>query len=208
MTCRATTWKYESLPVGPTEGQGPPPPGAEDEAKENLWKQARVLTRSQVVDIDGLCKRLDAKEPIVFSVRTFRNWDFQVVQETGEVPMPLPGATPDGGHAIVLVGYEFNSVAPGGGAFIFRNSWGKDWGACAAGTAEAMAPFLRLREGQRARGILLKIDGSQGRRPEGDPIVRKRPDTATEASIIDAGEDRGVRGCLVDDGQPGVGLRE
>jgi hypothetical protein len=102
--CRAVTWKYETLPVGPTEGQGPPPPGAEEEAEQNRWKQARGLTRSQVVDIDGLRKRLDANEPIVFSVRTFRNWDFQVVRETGEVPMPLPGATPDGGHAILLVG--------------------------------------------------------------------------------------------------------
>jgi C1A family cysteine protease len=125
--CRAATWKYETLPIGPTEGQGPPPPGAEQEAKQNQWKQARALTRSQLVDIDGLRKRLDAKEPIVFSVRTFRNWDFQVVQETGEIPMPLPGSTPDGGHAIVLVGYELNPTAPGGGAFIFRNSWGKDW---------------------------------------------------------------------------------
>jgi hypothetical protein len=125
--CRAATWKYETLPVGPTEGQGPPP-GAEEEAKQNQWKQARALTRSQVVDIDALRKRLDDKEPIVFSVRTFRNWDFQVVQETGEIPMPLPGATPDGGHAIVLVGYELSPTAPGGGAFIFRNSWGKDWG--------------------------------------------------------------------------------
>jgi len=100
---------------------GPVPP------PRPMPRGVRALTHSQIVDIDGLRKRLDAKEPIVFSVRTFRNWDFQVVQETGEIPMPLPGATPDGGHAIVLVGYELNPTAPGGGAFIFRNSWGKDW---------------------------------------------------------------------------------
>jgi hypothetical protein len=126
--CRAATWKYETLPVGPTEGQGPPPSGAEEEARQNRWNQARALTRAQIVDIDGLRQRLDAREPVVLSVRTFLNWDFQVVEQTGEVPMPLPGATPDGGHAIVLVGYELNPMAPGGGAFIFRNSWGKDWG--------------------------------------------------------------------------------
>ena len=127
--CRAATWKYETLEIGPTEGQGPPPPGAEEEARQNRWEAARMLTRSQIVDIDGLRRRLDDKQPIVFSVRTFRNWDFQVVRETGEVPMPLPGAMPEpGGHAIVLVGYELNPNAPGGGAFIFRNSWGKDWG--------------------------------------------------------------------------------
>ena len=125
--CRAAAWKYETLPVGPTEGQGPPRPGVEQEAKQSVWKQSKTLRRAQIVDIDQLRERLDARVPIVFSVRTFRNWDFQVVQETGEIPMPLPGATPDGGHAIVLVGYELNPTAPGGGAFIFRNSWGMDW---------------------------------------------------------------------------------
>jgi hypothetical protein len=126
--CRAATWKYETLPIGPTEGQGPPPPGAEEEARQNRWRHARALTRARIVDIDGLRQRLDDKTPVVLSVRTFRNWDFQVVRETGEIPMPLPGATPDGGHAIVLVGYEENPRAPGGGSFVFRNSWGKDWG--------------------------------------------------------------------------------
>jgi hypothetical protein len=126
--CRAATWKYETLPVGPTEGQGPPPSGAEEEARQNRWKPTRALTRSQLMDIEGLRQRLDAKQPVVCSVRTFRNWDFQDAQETGEILMPLPGATPDGGHAVVLVGYELNPMAPGGGAFIFRNSWGKDWG--------------------------------------------------------------------------------
>jgi hypothetical protein len=38
-----------------------------------------------------------------------------------------------GGHAITLVGYRDNSKEPedshrpGGGYFIFRNSWGQDW---------------------------------------------------------------------------------
>lgn len=66
--CRAACWKYETLPVGPTEGQGPPPQGVEQEARQNVWKQARALARSQIVDIDGLRQRLDAREPIAFSV--------------------------------------------------------------------------------------------------------------------------------------------
>lgn len=33
-----------------------------------------------------------------------------------------------GGHAILLVGYQDDTNAPGGGYFIFRNSWSTDWG--------------------------------------------------------------------------------
>lgn len=38
-----------------------------------------------------------------------------------------------GGHAVVLVGYQDNSPddpgehRPGGGYFVFRNSWGQNW---------------------------------------------------------------------------------
>ena len=32
------------------------------------------------------------------------------------------------GHAVVLVGYEVDNTYPGGGCFIFRNSWGKKYG--------------------------------------------------------------------------------
>lgn len=34
----------------------------------------------------------------------------------------------EGGHAVVLVGYEDNPAAPGGGYFIIRNSWHTTWG--------------------------------------------------------------------------------
>src|SRR5262249_40103160 len=125
--CRAATWKYETLPIGRTEGQGPPPEGVEEEASQNLWEESRALTPKQIVDIDGLREGLDATQPMVFSVRPSRKWASQVVHETGETPMPLPGLTSEEGHAVVLVGYELTPNAPGGGAFIFRNSWGKDW---------------------------------------------------------------------------------
>jgi len=67
--CRAATWKYETLPIGPTEGQGPPP-GAEQEAKQNQWKRARALSRAQTVDIDGLRKRRSLRN----SLRSLAAW--------------------------------------------------------------------------------------------------------------------------------------
>ena len=44
----------------------------------------------------------------------------------GKFLMPLPGEALSFGHAMVLVGYK-DCVAPGGGYFIARNSWGKGW---------------------------------------------------------------------------------
>lgn len=32
------------------------------------------------------------------------------------------------GHGIILVGYQDDDRLPGGGAFVFRNSWGPEWG--------------------------------------------------------------------------------
>ncbi|MDR3688884.1 MAG: C1 family peptidase [Fimbriimonas sp.] len=41
--------------------------------------------------------------------------------------LPEPGDVSDG-HCVVLVGYRDDTAFPGGGAFLFRNSWGKSWG--------------------------------------------------------------------------------
>ena len=65
----------------------------------------------------------------MLGVRTFSNWDIPSAADTGEINLPLPFSQPDGGHAICLVGYELRPNAPGGGVFLFRNSWGKTWAA-------------------------------------------------------------------------------
>ena len=54
----------------------------------------------------------------------------------GEIPFPTANEQMVGGHAIVAVGYDDNkkikNQRPGGktttGAFLIRNSWGKEWG--------------------------------------------------------------------------------
>jgi C1A family cysteine protease len=78
-------------------------------------------------DVQRLCQQLNQDRPVVLSVKTYSSWDYPSVQDTGEIPMPLPGNQPDGAHAICLVGYELRDEVPGGGAFIFRNSWGRAW---------------------------------------------------------------------------------
>ena len=53
----------------------------------------------------------------------------------GEFPMPEKGAEPQGGHAVMLCGYDDDRKITSGdgsmtdvGAFLVRNSWGTSWG--------------------------------------------------------------------------------
>jgi hypothetical protein len=121
--CFAKTWPYNPLPEA-TVDQGPPPKGAVEEAAAHVWPDAEDLAPG---DLDALKARLDANRPFVLGVLTFPKWDYPSVEETGEITMPLPRMLSDGGHAICVVGYEERAGVPGGGAFLFRNSWGRKW---------------------------------------------------------------------------------
>jgi C1A family cysteine protease len=74
-----------------------------------------------------ICHLIEEERPVVLSVKTFASWDYPTTQDTGEIPLPIPGQVCDGGHAVCVVGYELSESWPGGGAFIFRNSWGANW---------------------------------------------------------------------------------
>ncbi len=123
--CLHKTWKYAPLPIGPREGQGPPTDRAVAEAGQSRWLDAAEQTPAG--DVDAIRAHLDRGLPVVLGVLTFSNWDFPVVADTGEIGLPLPLSQPDGGHAICVVGYEPKADAPGGGVFLFRNSWSKSW---------------------------------------------------------------------------------
>ena len=49
-------------------------------------------------------------------------WDSECY-DTGIIRMPKKGEEPDGGHAMILVGYDDKKSR-----FIVRNSWGTNWG--------------------------------------------------------------------------------
>lgn len=122
--CLNKTWPYESYPVSATVHQGPPPEGAEVEALKSRWPKVRRLAAKNP---EKLCESIDEHRPVVLSVKTFPNWDYPNVEVSGEIQMPLPLEYPDAAHAICVVGYEKRSDVPGGGIFIFRNSWGENW---------------------------------------------------------------------------------
>jgi C1A family cysteine protease len=65
--------------------------------------------------------------PIVFRIATYPSID--TTEATGAIPLPQPGEVCDGGHCMVLVGYDDASRM-----FLVRNSWGTAWGQGGYGT--------------------------------------------------------------------------
>ncbi len=122
--CLGKTWPYVPEPVGGNEGQGPPPAGAETEARNHRWSRVTALSAHTP---SRLRETLDAGRPVVLSVKTFPSWDYPATADTGEVLMPIPGERSDGGHAVCLIGYELDASQAGGGVLLFRNSWGRTW---------------------------------------------------------------------------------
>jgi hypothetical protein len=123
--CYDATWRYDPVRRPDNESQDPPPEGAVAEALSFLHTGVEALPSAN--DVADLRARLDAGRPVVVAVETFPAWDYPSVNLSGEVPMPLPGATRDGAHAVCLVGYREHAGLPGGGHFVFRNSWGGLW---------------------------------------------------------------------------------
>jgi len=68
----------------------------------------------------------------------------------GVIPLPEEGEKPAGSHAVLLVGYDDKKPIGDGkkhkktrGAFLFKNSWGIDWGADGYG----WLPYAYLKDG-------------------------------------------------------------
>lgn len=94
--------------------------------------------------VDSIKRELCSNRPVGVGTAVFElAWYNTLALRNGEIALPITDQSiqppaildnPLGGHAIVLVGYRDNSRIPnaqshrpGGGYFIFRNSWGKRW---------------------------------------------------------------------------------
>ncbi len=126
--CLESTWPYEPYETS-DPGQGPPPEGAVEEAKEYTFSDIDYYSGPLDMDIDMLKNSLEENHIVVCGIPVYSSWQLSPeVCRTGEIPMPLSDDELRGGHAINLVGYKDDEDHPGGGYFILRNSWGEDWG--------------------------------------------------------------------------------
>ena len=113
--CSEQTWPYD-----PEREPILPPRYAYDEARQHvIHTPAKIDTDN----IDFLKYSLLENKPFVVGIAVFPGMEDENARFSGRVPMPLPGQTPIGGHAVLCVGYnDLEQV------WIFRNSWGPTWG--------------------------------------------------------------------------------
>lgn len=103
--------------------------------------------------IPAIRDTLDRGLAVLLGIRLYRPW-YEVARD-GHIGMPAAGASPFGGHAVLVVGYR-DGDGEGAGSCIVRNSWGADWGADGYG----LLPYAYVdAHGIEAWGLAL--DGSR-----------------------------------------------
>ena len=129
--CQEAIWPYNPSQMD-DEGQGPPPPGANDDARSCRLDSTRTVEPNLVVHYKHVLAgdHAGGGMPVTFGSLVFNSWYMSPeTHRTGKITLPLPGETPVGGHAWCIVGYVDDDDVPGGGYFIVRNSWGAKWAA-------------------------------------------------------------------------------
>lgn len=87
----------------------------------NREKISRYMRVEQNLNAMKHC--LAAGHPIVVGLTLYSSFQSDQMAESGVGRMPAAGEQIDGGHAVLIVGY--NDAAQ---TFLFRNSWGANWG--------------------------------------------------------------------------------
>lgn len=101
-----------------------PPAAAYKKAlKERVRRYERVSRR-----VSHFRKLLAERLPVVVGISIYESAYTDRATKTGVIPLPGRKEKLDGGHAILLVGYDDARKR-----FIFRNSWGTGWGAAGHG---------------------------------------------------------------------------
>ena len=112
--CPETMWPYDV-----TKFKQKPPKSCYDIAVKNEVESYSPVTQT----LEQLRGCLVAGYPVVFGITLYDSFQTQQVEQTGIVPTPQSTETVDGGHCMVLVGYDDSKQW-----FIVRNSWGDSWG--------------------------------------------------------------------------------
>ncbi|MDZ7317386.1 MAG: S8 family serine peptidase [candidate division KSB1 bacterium] len=149
--CEASLWPYNPQPIAGNVGQGPAPEEAQSQAwpyriggffelEDETPPLPQVLMQIlQGFDVED---RRFAPRPIVIGLPVYESWRSAETYRSGKIFRRIGDEPPIGGHAMLIVGYQLDSMVPGGGYFIVRNSWGEEWAPeCPEGAGHALVSF-------------------------------------------------------------------
>ncbi|MCP4145639.1 MAG: C1 family peptidase [bacterium] len=89
-------------------------------------KKTEYLAQPVYIDREDIGQYiLKEKKPVAMNIF----WHFDAVDEKGQFRLPTSEEVKKGGHVILLIGYNSETKT-----FIFKNSWGTDWGQDGYGT--------------------------------------------------------------------------
>lgn len=118
-----TAWPYDikKFKVKPTQA-------VIDAAAKNKLTAKQYMRVEQT--LSQLKNTLAGRNPIVFGFTVYPGLMSTTTAKTGICPNPGKNERPEGGHCVVIVGYDDTMKFPDGsvGGFLCRNSWGTKWG--------------------------------------------------------------------------------
>lgn len=160
-SCLEASCPYEAT-AADEEEKGTEPQPAEDlrnEASGHRLDLSNCIERVAPKDVEGLKVLLANKIPIAFGMAVFKSvMESDPVKNDGLLHLPPTTEEDDGAHAVMLVGYGVDDAVPGGGYFVFDNSWGTQWAHNnkAFGAGRGIVPFAYVSlHGNRAAAIRL-----------------------------------------------------
>ena len=196
--CRHALWPYAAAAATPVFGSAAratvfPPGSDEDAAKRRMLTGLYLLPAPNNVDeIRGILAGANGRRPmpVAVTVDFFDGCDGETYAfpetETDAEGRLISKSAWNGRHGLLVVGYEDDASAPGGGFFEIRNSLGESWGrggygrlpyaylecfAVEAGTIlQDLVDYegdgydgMRLDEGEAARGPRVAAPGRRRR---------------------------------------------
>jgi C1A family cysteine protease len=86
-------------------------------------KQHRITNYYGLETQDEILNCLASGYPVVVGISVYESFESEDVAKTGIVPIPDLNEQLQGGHAVLVVGYDLQKQI-----YIVRNSWGDTWG--------------------------------------------------------------------------------
>lgn len=133
--CRYSLWPYANIQTEEGSNCASLPPGSKEDAQKHRILTGLYILRSpnNVDEIRGILAGANNRRPmpVCVGLELYERCDGEtftfpdVYESEGRY---VSGNAMKGVHEMLIVGYEDDVKAPGGGWFTVRNSWGTDWG--------------------------------------------------------------------------------